>query len=207
MDKLYKRPSQTVIFCYLTKDSFDHMTKPRIVKNSRKISRLIKIKEGGIKQPQVYLRANCQMNQSWTNGIECWGMSAEQYCKEAVKNVKKQLKEYGYEYNKKLSDPAYLPRQPFSNVNYRPELDVTEACNDKEYSYYANLIGVLRWLVELGRIDTAFEVSVLSQHMTHPRTGHLVQALHIFKYLDVHKENMLSFDPTYLDLPEPLKSE
>ena len=31
-----------------------------------------------------------------------------------------------------------------------------------------------------------------------------MQALHIFKYLDVHKENMLNFDPTYLDLPEPL---
>ena len=121
-----------------------------------------------------------------------------------MKNVKKQLKEYGYEYNKKLSDPVYLPRQPFSNVNYRPELDITEACNNEEYSYYANLIGVLRWLVELGRIDIAFEVLVLTQHMAHPRTGHLVQALHIFKYLDVHKENMLNFDPTYLDLPEPL---
>ena len=31
-----------------------------------------------------------------------------------------------------------------------------------------------------------------------------MQALHVFKYLDIHKENMLNFDPTYLDLPEPL---
>ena len=168
------------------------------------IEKSFKIKEGSIEQPRVYLGAICQMNQSRTDGVECWGMSTEQYCKEAVKNVKKQLKEYGYEYNKKLSDPAYLPRQPFSNMNYRPQLDVTEACNDEEYSYYANLIGVLRWLVELGRINIAFKVSVLSQHMAHPRTGHLVQALHIFKYLDVHKENMLNFDPTYLELPESL---
>ena len=58
--------------------------------------------------------------------------------------------------------------------------------------------------MELGRINIASEVSVLSQHMAHPRTGHLVQALHIFKYLDVHKENMINFDPTYLDLPELL---
>lgn len=98
----------------------------------------------------------------------------------------------------------YSPRQPFSNVNYRLELDVTKACNNEEYGYYANLIGVLCWLVQLSRIDIAFEISVLSQHMAHPRTGHLIQALHIFKYLNVHKENMLNFNPTYLDLPEPL---
>ena len=42
-----------------------------------------------------------------------WGMSAEQYCKEAVKNVKKKLKDYGYKYNKKLSDPSYPQKQPF----------------------------------------------------------------------------------------------
>ena len=40
--------------------------------------------------------------------------------------------------------------------------------------------------------------------MAFPRVGHLMQALHIFKYLHIHKENMLNFDPMYLDLPEPL---
>ena len=79
-----------------------------------------------------------------------------------------------------------------------------ELSTDEQYSYYANLIGVLRWMVELGRIDIGFEVSVLSQHMAFPQVGHLMQALHIFKYLDIHKENMLNFDPTYLDMPEPI---
>ena len=40
-------------------------------------------------------------------------MSAEQYCKEAVKNVKKKMRDNGYEFNKKLSDPRYLPKHPF----------------------------------------------------------------------------------------------
>ena len=114
------------------------------------------------------------------------------------------MKEHGHEYNKKLSDPSYSPKHPFSNINYCPELDVTDACNDEQYSYYANLIGVLRWMVELGRIDIGFEVSVLSQHMAFPRVGHLIQGLTCFKYLDTHKENMINFDPTYLDLPEPI---
>ena len=131
-------------------------------------------------------------------------MSAELYCHEAMKNVKKKLKDNGFEYNRKLSDVRYSLKQHFSNVNYPPELDVTEVCNDELYTYYANLIGVLRWMVELGRVDIAFKISVLSQHMAHLRKVHLIQALHIFKYLDTHKENMLNFDPTYLELPEPL---
>ena len=168
------------------------------------IEESFKIKEGSIEEPKVYLGANCQKNPSRTSGIDCWGMSAEQHCCEVVKNVKKKLKDNGFEYNNKFLDARYSQKQPFSNLNYRPELDVTEVCNDEQYSYYANLIGVLRWMVELGRVDIAFEVSVLSQHMAHSRTGHLIQALHIFKYLDTHKENMLNFDPTYLELPEPL---
>ena len=179
-----------------------------IDENPRKYMEMIeqsfKIKEGSVGPPQVYLGANCQLNPSRTDGVDCWGMSSEQYCKEAVKNVKKKMKEHGFEFNRKLSDPKYSPKHPFSNINYRPELDVTEACNDEQYGYYANLIGVLRWMVELGRIDIGFEVSVLSQHMAFPRVGHLIQVLHVFKYLDTHKENMLNFDPTYLDLPEPV---
>ena len=131
-------------------------------------------------------------------------MSAKQYCKEAVKNVKKKMKDSGFEFNRKLSDPAYSLQQPFLNLNYRPELDVLEMCNDEQYGYYANLIGVLWWMVKLGRIDIGFEVSVMSQHMAHPQVGHLIQVLHTFKYLDTHKENMLNLDPTYLDLPEPI---
>ena len=118
-----------------------------IDKNPRKYMEMIeqsfKIKEGSIGPPQVCLGANCQLNQSRTDGVDCWGMSSEQYCKEAVKNVKKKMKEQGFEFNKKLLDPRYSPKHPFSNVNYKPELDVTEACNDEQYSYYANLIGVL----------------------------------------------------------------
>ena len=85
------------------------------------IEQSFKIKEGSIGPPQVYLGANCQLNQSRTNGVGCWGMSGEQYCKEAVKNVKRKMKELGYEFNKKLSDPQYLPKHPFSNINIAPD--------------------------------------------------------------------------------------
>ena len=82
------------------------------------IEKSFKIKEGSIGSPKVYHGANCQKNPSQVEGVECWGMSAEQYCKEAVKNVKKNMKDNGYEFNKKLSNPSYSPRHPFSNINY-----------------------------------------------------------------------------------------
>ena len=130
-------------------------------------------------------------------------MSSEQYVRDSVKNIKQHLKERGVEFNKKLSDVKYSPRQPYSNANYCPELDMSTPCDDEQTTFFQNLIGILRWIIELGRIDINFEVSCLSQHLCYPRLGHLHQALHIFKYLDIHRESFLSFDPTRLCLDEP----
>jgi len=161
------------------------------------------LKFDSIGQPMVYLGANIQKLPSNTPGKECWGASAEQYVKEAVANVKQRLKQDGYAFNKKLSDPNYSPQQPFSNIKYRPELDTSLECDDDQGSYYQHLIGVLQWIVELGCIDINYEVSVLSQYLVNPQTGHLNQTLHIFKYLDIHKENFIAFDPTYVELERP----
>ena len=103
----------------------------------------------------------------------------------------------GFEYNKRLPDKNYSAPNPFSSVQYRPELDTSVECTDSQVSFYQNLIGVLRWIVELGRIDIAYEVSVLSTYLAAPRTGHLLQALHIFKHLEIHSDNDLAFDPAY----------
>lgn len=170
------------------------------------IGTVFKIKEGSSGPPTVYLGANIQKVKARSQG-ECWGMSCEQYVTNAVKQVKDKLKQDGWEFNKKLSDTRYSPQHPYSNAKYKPELDVSNLCSDNEATYYQNLIGVLRWIVELGRIDINYEVACLSQYLVNPRRGHLHQALHVFKYLDLHRENFLSFDPTYLDLGEPLDME
>ena len=69
-------------------------------------------------------------------------------------------------------------------TSYRPELDVSPVLKQSEVSYYMSLIGILRWIVELGRVDIYLEVSVMSSHMAIPREGHLEQLLHIFAHLD-----------------------
>ena len=55
----------------------------------------------------------------------------------------------------------------------------------------------MRWMVELGCIDIATEVSLLSSHLAFPREGHLETALHIMSYLSQKHNTRLIFDPTY----------
>ena len=134
---------------------------------------------------------------------KCWAMGSNSYVKEAVNNVKERLKKDNFRFDPKLSDPKISAKQPFSSPSYLPELDTSAMCDAAQTTYYQNLIGVLRCIVELGRIDINYEVSVLSRYLAAPRTGHLQQSLHIFKYLDIHRDNELAFDPTYLGIPNP----
>ena len=41
---------------------------------------------------------------------------------------------------------------------YRPEIDIRDELNDTKAAYYQSLIGILRWMVELGCIDITCEV-------------------------------------------------
>jgi hypothetical protein len=57
-------------------------------------------------------------------------------------------------------------------------------------------------MVELGRIDIATEVSMLSSYLACPRDGHLENALHIMGYLQLKHNSRLIFDPTYPDIDQ-----
>lgn len=123
------------------------------------------------------------------SGKEYWSFSAYSYVRNAVKNVKLLLQEEG----RNLKTTA---RTPFPNSSYRPEVDTTEECDDAGASRYSQLIGVLRWSVELGRIDIYTETALLSQHLALPRVGHLEAVYHIFAYLSKHEKSSIIFDPT-----------
>ena len=70
-------------------------------------------------------------------------------------------------------------------------------CYDYQVSFCHNLIGLLIWSIKIGRIDIAFEVSALSIYLDFPITKHIVQALYILKYLEIHNDNDLAFDLCY----------
>ena len=160
------------------------------------------VKPSSVGEPKVYLGADIS-KVYYPDGSYAWAMGSRSYVKEAVRNVKKQLLRWNLRFNKKLSDVKYSPKGPFSSVDYKSELDTSLECNPEEIQYYQNLIGVLRWIIELGRIDIAYEVSSLSKFLAKPRTGHVYQALHVFKYLETHIENDLAFDPLHHSHPYP----
>ena len=164
------------------------------------------VKPSSIETPTSYLGADIG-KVSYPDGSYAWTMGSYSYVKRAIKNLKKRMEKDGYEFNKKLSDPNISVPQPFSSVNYRPELDTSVECTDDQVALFQNVIGILRWVVELGRIDIAYEVSVLSRYLVQPRTGHLLQAIHIFKHLDIHSKNELAFDTAMHHVEEPTLTE
>jgi hypothetical protein len=151
-----------------------------------------KLKDDKIEKPTMYLGA--QISQKVIGGVECWTMTSEQYIKAAIANVEAKLDKTG----QRLPTRCTTPLQS----GYRPELDVSAELKIDGIRYYQELIGVLRWSIELGRIDIATEVSMLSTHLAMPREGHLQQAYHVFAYLKAKPKKTLAFDPQHPDIDE-----
>ena len=52
---------------------------------------------------------------------------------------------------------------PFA-MGYKTETDLTTPLSPDLTSYYQSLIGVMNWMVKIGRFDIDAEVSLLSSH-------------------------------------------
>ena len=92
-------------------------------------------------------------------------------------------------------DPNYSPKVLFSSVDYKLELDISLECSYSQINYFQNLIRVLRWIVEHSlRSVISFNIFSLAQNW------HINQGLHIFKYLEVHIDNDMSFNPFYQEI-------
>ena len=82
-------------------------------------------------------------------------------------------------------------------MKYEAEIDISPECDEDEANYFQSIIGVLRWMVEIGRVDISTEVSVLSSYLAYPRVGHLEAAIHIMGYLSAKYNSRIFFNPTY----------
>ena len=133
------------------------------------------------------------------NGYQsyCWAFGSDTYVKDACNLAELQMKKHGLNYP---STRRHGSSSPFSSQSYRPELDSSEFCDDKLTGMYQNLLGVLRWIIELGRIDIHLETSLLSQYLAQPRMGHLLQACNIFRYLKKVNSGYVVMDPTQWDI-------
>ena len=123
---------------------------------------------------------------------EVWSMPCVDYIKGAIRNVNDMLEK------DKVAMTMFGDRHSPYSPSYRPEMDVSELLSDTLINRYQQLIGMLRWSIELGRIDIQTEVSCLSQHLCEPRKGHLNAVYLIFRYLQKNIGKNLGrivFDP------------
>ena len=164
-------------------------------KEFEKLDHYFQMKKGSISDPDVYL-GNKLKKTMLPNGVEAWGMSSSKYVQEAVTNVDRYL-ETNKQIGKQLKSKKV--RSPWPS-GYEPELDTSDELNTKEASFYQHLIGVLHWIVELGRVDVITEVSMLASYLCNPRDGHLDAALHLYSYLKTHHNARLVLDPSYPDI-------
>ena len=156
----------------------------------KEIGRYFELKEASIGPPKMYLGAGIR-KVKLDNGLDAWAASSSQYIQAAVRNVEEYI-EKSHDKRWKIPNKVETPMRP----TYQPELDVSEELSPSDTSYYQSLIGILWWIVELGRVDVCLEVSMMSSHLALPRRGHMEQVMQIFGYLKKYYNAELVFDPS-----------
>jgi hypothetical protein len=128
-----------------------------------------------------------------SQGVGCWTLSPAKYVSAAIENVEG-----------KIGKLPFTERQSSTPIasGYHPSEDVSPELNADGLRYYQELIGVLRWAVEIGRLDILLEVALLSSHLAMPRQGHLDQVYHIFSYLKHNGKRRVYLDPSYPAISE-----
>ena len=132
------------------------------------------LKKGSVKEPDLYLGAQVKkwyIAGSDDPGKVRWALSSEDYVKQAVADVEAELSNVDKCLPTKTTTPMLQ--------GYRPELDSSAECDSVRGNYYQSLIGVLRWICELGRLDIMVAVLMLSRYVVSPRVGHLEQVFHV----------------------------
>ncbi|MGH7974682.1 MAG: reverse transcriptase domain-containing protein, partial [bacterium] len=159
------------------------------------LGKLYRLKDDSVQAPQRYLGATLKQWRFPEDAQKVrWGLSSEQYVNNAIKNVENELRKVDLKLPTKANTPM--------TSGYRPELDVSQLLDDEQANYFQNLIGVLRWAVELGRIDIHIDIAMLSSFLVQPRIGHLDQVFHVFAYLKSHKRSTMVFDDTKANISE-----
>ena len=156
------------------------------VKILEEVKQEVKLKNDRIEPPDIYLGAKLSLKNM--DGVKRWTISSDNYVEAAVKNAEEVCK----------NRPKYKMRKNKETPmvgNYIPELDGTQELDTDDLTLFQELIGVLRWATEIGRVDILHEVSILSQYQASAREGHLQQVFNIFSYLKANPKLTIHMDP------------
>jgi hypothetical protein len=122
-----------------------------------------------------------------------WAISSTQYVKEAIRNMEQHLKQN--------TRRLYTANQPMHS-DYVPELDITPLLNNEDTNFFQSQISILRWMVELGRLDIHIQVAMLSSYLVQPRQGHMEAIYYLYGYLKSHDRSTMVFDTEYINWNE-----
>ena len=155
-----------------------------------KFEQLFALKDG-YGHPKTYLGTEIfsfDMADSKNRNYKAFGLGSGTYLRNIIDELeKKVLSVYGFG----LPTTATAPMR----TGYRPESDISRLLDDEHIGWYQGLIGTLRWLIEVGRIDITHSVTLLSSFLVAPREGHLFEVFHVFGYLKQRMNFCLILDP------------
>lgn len=110
-----------------------------------------------------------------------WAVGCKKFLTEAIARVEKVFGKL-----KKNSVPLV--------ANDHPKEDTSELLNDDDHRKYKILIGMLNWIVSIGRFDIAHATSSMARFSGCPRKGHLARALRIFGYQKKRRNRRILMD-------------
>eukprot|EP00957_Ditylum_brightwellii_P124981 9527580-Ditylum_brightwellii.AAC.1 len=82
---------------------------------------------------------------------------------------------------------------PMAACNH-PEMYNSEVLKGTDHQKYQMLLGMLNWIVILGRLDIAYAVSLLAPFAVYHRKGHNTRALFTFGYLKKKQNRRIMID-------------
>ena len=92
------------------------------------------LKYDKVEKPDIYLGTSLD-KMSTADGVECWTMSPEKYCKAYVQNVKKLMNDHG----QRLPSKCRAPLKPGNRL----DLDTSPELKSDGVQSYQELIGML----------------------------------------------------------------
>ena len=126
-----------------------------------------------------------------------WCFGCKKYIKEAIVRIESMF--------------GTLPKSSVPMISGdHPEMDDSEVLDDETHRKFQMLIGIMNWVVTIGRLDIAYATMSLSRFSACPRRGHLERALKVFGYLKKRPNRRIcvdSRDPLLLGFEAELEKD
>jgi hypothetical protein len=106
---------------------------------------------------------------------QCFFMPPDKYLANAITIFQVNIQKHNIKLNSIRSEVQMTP-------GYRSEVDTRDPLDADATNLYQSYVGVLRWCIELGRIDICNALGKFSSYLACPRIGHMEAVLQVFSY-------------------------